>query len=117
MNEHQLRRLFPNASRSTIEANASLPPPEPQRDKTPALDKTTEGEAQSLGRVVVRFTQYRVQLLDDDNLAGSIKDLLDGVKHSHLIRDDSSKEIDLQVNQIKVQHHSDERTEIEITWP
>lgn len=117
MNERKILRLFPNASRSFVAANARLHPAEPSEPDQQALDGSPAREKESLGRVVVRFTCFRCQLLDPDNHAASIKDLLDGLRHAHCIRDDSAKFVKVETDQVKVNRRSDEKTEIEIIWP
>jgi len=89
----------------------------PKRDKAQALDKTIPGETAGVQRVKVRFIGYRCRPLDPDNFAGGTKDLLDGIRHAGLIHDDSPEAITLETEQIKVRHYSEERTEIEITYP
>lgn len=117
MNERTILRLFPHASRSTVAANAEISHPVPERDQAPALERSDAGETQSLERVIVRFTGYRVRPLDPDNFAGSVKDLLDGLRHAHLIRGDEPWRIILQTDQIKVNTFHQEMTVIEIIWP
>lgn len=118
MTADQLRTIFPNASEQFIRANASDPPRRPlpdaksQRDKAPTLGRPIQGEAQSLQRTRVRFTGFRVKPLDPDNFAGSVKDLLDGLRHSSLIPGDELWRITLETEQVKVGHYCDERTEI-----
>ena len=118
MNERLIRRLFPNASRSLLEANVELRSAEPGADSDKApLDGPNAGEKESVGRVVVRFTCYRVRSLDFDNRAASCKDLLDGLRHAHLIRDDSDKFIEASVSEVKVGSYADEKTVIELIYP
>lgn len=89
--------------------------PIPERDQAPALDSSDAGKAQSVGRVTVRFTGYRVRPLDPDNFAGSVKDLLDGLRHASIIPGDEPWRIKLETEQVKVGNYKDERTVIEIT--
>jgi len=117
VSERRILRLFPNASRSFVEANRSVRDAESEQDQAPALDQATQRETESMGRVVVRFTCFRVRLLDDDNVKASVKDLLDGLRHAHLIRDDSPREIQLEVEQRKVACPDFQRTEIELIYP
>ena len=70
-----------------------------------------------MARVVVRFTGYRVKPLDPDNFAGSVKDLLDGLRHASLIKGDEWWRIKLETDQVKVAHFTDECTHIEIEYP
>ena len=117
MNERKILRLFPHASRAFAEANAGISDPESEPDQAPALERADAGKEASLGRTVVRFTGFRVRPLDPDNFAGSVKDLLDGLRHAHLIRGDEPWRIKLEVEQEKVGAFREERTEVEIIWP
>lgn len=92
-----------------------LPNTVAQRDQTPALDGAVPGEAQGVGRTRIRFTGYRVRPLDPDNFAGSIKDLLDGLRHAGLIPGDEPWRIILETEQVRVGGFAAECTEIEIT--
>lgn len=60
---------------------------------------------------------YRVHLLDDDGAGASVKDLLDGLRHSALLPEDDPGTIQLTTRQQKVRQFADERIEIEILWP
>lgn len=123
MNPHQLKRLFPDASASVLAANAhdygkdhadSQLPDAEQRERATPLARRDEGEAQGAGCPLVRFTLYRVKLLDVDAKYSSVKDLLDGLQHAGLIRGDKEGEINLEVRQTKVASYAEERTVIEI---
>lgn len=92
-----------------------LPHPEPQRDQAPALGGPAKGEARSVQRALVRFIGFRVRPLDPDNFAGSVKDLLDGLRHAALLSGDEPWRIILETEQVKVAHFKDERTVIDIT--
>ncbi len=91
-----------------------VPDAEPQRHEAPALERSAPRETESLSRPLVRFIGYRVHPLDPDNFAGSIKDLLDGLRHAGLIPGDESWRIRLETTQEKVSHFADERTVIEL---
>lgn len=117
LTNEQFKSMFPNASRSVVAANCQIQNPKPKPDKTPALDATVQRETQGAHRVVVRFTGFRVRPLDPDNFAGSVKDLLDGIRHAHLIQGDEAWRIKLETEQEKVSSYKEERTEIRITWP
>ena len=94
-----------------------IPNAKPQRDKAPALESMAKGTQESATRITVRFTGFRVRPLDPDNFAASVKDLLDGLRHAHLIPGDEPWRIKLETEQEKVSHYNEERTEITITWP
>ena len=94
-----------------------LPDAQPQRDEAPALGSSVQGEAAGLQRTVVRFVGRRVRPLDPDNFAGSVKDLLDGLRHAGLISGDEPWRIRLETEQVKVATFKEESTEITITTP
>jgi hypothetical protein len=117
LSPERFKELFPHASRSVLEINGQLQDAEPKRDKAPTLDATVKRETQGAQRVIVRFTGYRVRPLDPDNFAGSVKDLLDGLRHAHLIPGDEPWRIKLETDQERVGSYGEEKTEIRITWP
>ena len=85
-----------------------------QRDEAPALDGADAREAQGLCRTRIRFTGYRVRPLDPDNFAGSVKDLLDGLRHAKIISGDEFWRITLETTQKKVRTFAEEKTLIEV---
>jgi hypothetical protein len=95
----------------------SIPHTITERDQAPTLDAAAQGKGQGDGRPLVRFTGYRVRPLDPDNFAGSVKDLLDGLRLSGIIKGDEPWRIRLETEQHKVEHFREERTEITITFP
>lgn len=117
MNEREFVRRFPYASRSTVEANCGLSDAKFEPDPPSALDKMAGRKEESLSRITIRFTGYRVRPLDPDNFAGSVKDLLDGLRRVQLIPGDEWHRIRLETEQIKVSKVSEERTEIELFYP
>lgn len=117
MTRNELKRRYPRASEAFVRANCSdgsLPDTKLERDKAPALPSAVPGEAKSVQRTVVRFTGYRVQPLDPDNFAGSVKDLLDGLRHAGLISGDEAWRIKLETDQVRVAHYREEKTVVEI---
>jgi len=115
----RLRELFPRGSKSFYEANPDSPVPntQPERNPTPALAQPRNRKAKSVARTRVRFTGFRVRPLDPDNFAGSVKDLLDGLRHAHLIEGDEPWRIDFETAQKKVKSFKEEKTVIEIETP
>ncbi len=89
---------------------------EPQPHKTPALGTTVQGKTQGLERTRVCFIGYRVKPLDPDNFAGSVKDLLDGLRHSGLIHGDEVWRIAFETRQEKVKSYAEEKTVIELEF-
>ena len=97
--------------------HSSVPHTEPERNQTPALGNTVSGKENSVGRTRIRFTGYRVRPLDPDNFAGSVKDLLDGLRHAQLIHGDEPWRIILETDQVKVDTFAQEKTVITIETP
>lgn len=60
---------------------------------------------------IVRIVLHRRRLLDEDNAVGSLKPVLDGLRDSGLIYDDSRRWILLHTSQVQ---DKDDYTEIEI---
>lgn len=128
MNRNEILRRWPNASEDLIRANLSkepgdinkagsaLPYSEPQPHKAPALDSPIPREEKGIQspRARISFTLFRVKLLDPDNASGSVKDLLDGLRHAGIIEGDEWYRIKLEVEQEKVAHYKDEKTVITI---
>lgn len=98
-------------------SNTPIPDPKLERHEAPALGGTAKGKDEGVGRVVVRFVGYRVRPLDPDNFAGSVKDLLDGLRHAQIIEGDEPWRIILETEQEQVTTFSEEKTIIEITLP
>ena len=121
MTRNEFIRRFPNASESTIAKNCpavgtKLPTAESQRDQTKSLVEAVPGETQGVERTRIRFTQYRVRLLDPDNATAACKDLLDGLQVAQIIKNDSEGCIALEVHQVKVDDRAYQKTVIEIIW-
>jgi len=119
MTRKELLALFPNSSETFLQQNADtpcspVPHPKPERHKAKPLGKAVRREEESLPRVTVRFIGYRVRPLDPDNFAGSVKDLLDGLRHSGLLLGDEPWRIKLETEQVKVSSYKEEHTVIEL---
>lgn len=120
---------MPNWDRQTYEAylarrtaktclDAPISAAEPEQVKTPVVDCSVSGETKSAQRITVRFIFHRQCLIKDrDNYSSSPKDLLDGLQHAGFIQEDSEREIELEVEQVKVKHKWEQKTVIEIIWP
>jgi hypothetical protein len=94
-----------------------LPNPVAECHEAAALGTAAFRKAEGFSRITVRFVGFRVKPLDPDNFAGSVKDLLDGLRHAGLIPGDEPWRIKLETEQEKVCHFKDERTEITIAYP
>jgi len=107
------KRLNPEIY-ATNTPKSPIPNAKPKRNKTPALGSAVQRKTSSIPSVRLCFTGYRVRPLDPDNFAGSVKDLLDGLRHAQLIYGDEWWRISLETKQVKVAHYEEEYTLIEI---
>lgn len=114
--EESLKRLFPRASRSFLEANLGLRPKVPKPDTRKTLARKVRREAESDARPVVSIVVFRVRRLDKENLYGSTKPLTDCLCQVGLIPGDAEDQIDLQVTQQRVPHYADQHTELRIDY-
>jgi hypothetical protein len=81
------------------------------------LDRRPQGKAKGEARPVVRVVRRSSRLLDRDNLyGGGHKALLDQLRYSGLIPDDSEASIDYEITQEKVAPR-DAETVITIEYP
>jgi hypothetical protein len=110
-------RRNPQISTADDHHRRPLQDAQPQLDTPAALVGVEERERPSIHRIAVLFTGYRVKTLDPDNFAGSVKDLLDGLRHSGLIPEDTAAAITLETEQIKVDGYKQEKTQITISYP
>jgi hypothetical protein len=111
------RIRFPRASASFIALNSQIQPTELEQDAPVALVKAAAGKEKGLDRVVLRFRGCFVRPRDPDNFAGSLKNLIDGLRHSGVIEGDEPWRIKLELEQEKVNTYAEERTVIEIEYP
>ncbi len=114
MKQDELLRLFPNASASTIAANAqgSRTAPKLERPLGNAALGQGKGEEKDSGRVHLRIVSVRKRLLDPDNL--SPKWTIDALRYCGIIRGDEPEKITLEVTQRKAAKTEAEHTVIEI---
>jgi hypothetical protein len=118
----KLKYMFPRGSEDFFKANeiktiVKLPNPYPKHYKATTLDRLAKRKEKSMGRTTVRYRLCRVRPLDPDGVAGSTKDLTDGLCRCGLLSGDDPTQITLIVEQETVPHYNEERTEIEIEWP
>ncbi len=118
----KLHSMFPRGSADFFKANetktrSKLPDPKPKHYEATALGRAVPGKTKSVERVKVRYRLFRVRPLDFENFAGSTKDCTDGLCRCGLLPGDDPTRLSLTVEQEKVAHFADERTEIEIEWP
>jgi len=99
----------------TSDADAKLPHPKPKRVIAPTLGGAIQGKTEGIRCAAVGFVGYRVRPLDPDNFAGSVKHLLDGLRHAQIISGDEPWRLRLETEQVKVAHFNQEKTVIHIT--
>jgi len=125
MNPHTIRRLFPNASKSIIDANAQ-DYAKPHADCAGTIAKleyapsdgplaTGEIEKEDTGRISIRIVSVRKRLCDEDNL--SEKALVDCLRYCGAIPQDSPETVGIQTTQRKAAKGEAEHTQITITYP
>jgi len=114
MTREEILKLWPNATESTIRRNLGVdcvahdPIGEPSRPTfTLAADA---GEVAYQSRCLVRLTSYRLRLCDERNLFD--KHFVDALKEAGAFVDDSPKYVQVEVDQVKVEHAHEERTVI-----
>lgn len=124
MNANDLREFqkrFPLSSsvlaRNSPDNRIKVPPAEPEHNQAPALVEAISGTTESSARPTVRFVFYRQRLLDRESAWAGTKDLLDGLRYAALIQNDAEKDIELQVEQVKVDHRAEQKTVVIITYP
>lgn len=125
MNPHTIKRLFPNASASLIQANLqdygqahvenprTTPVVESNSRNAPLETKEVQGRAD--GRFLVSVTSVRKRLADEDGLCE--KYVLDCCRYAGLIPDDSPELCKVETRQRKTEKGEAEHTIIEITRP
>ena len=80
-----------------------LPDPEPEPTAPQTLDSGASGKAKGKARITVFITRISSRSLDPDNLTGGVKPLVDQLRYSGLIQDDTQEDINLKVSQEKAQ--------------
>ena len=115
MTRDELKEILkrnPHLSTNDDSLKPRLPDTQPQPHKRKTLGGKLPGQTESLPRVSVRFIGYRTRPCDPDNFAGSVKHLLDGLRHAGLIPGDDPWQITLETAQVKVSKKALERTDI-----
>jgi hypothetical protein len=78
------------------------------------LQSQERSDAGLNGRVIVQITRCSTGILDADNLAGSVKFILDALRSAKLIPGDDPASIELKVSQIKVARRKEIGTHVRI---
>jgi hypothetical protein len=125
MDKETIKRLFPNASKSVIEANlqdyGQAHADNPRT--TPVVESNTcnapleakEVQRRTDGRFLVRVESVRKRLADEDGLCE--KYVLDCCRYAGLIPDDSPELCKVETSQRKAAKGELEHTQITITYP
>ena len=110
-----LLELFPRASQSFLSINragqGSKSKPIVRNEQVAAVQRKKETPK----RRVLRIISYRTRTCDTDNLCP--KWIVDALRYSKLIEDDTPEHIELQIRQEKVAHRTEEKTILEIEIP
>lgn len=113
MNEQDLKGILARNPQVSARDNQTLRPilaKEPEHRTSHAPDGDSVGNSQGKTSTFVCFIFRRVHLLDGDAIAGSGKDLLDGLQDAGLIPGDRENEIDFEAIQQKVGKRREEGT-------
>ncbi len=115
-------KMLPEVYRKQIHVQSRITPApvaaqdaKPEPDALQAVVLRHEDETPSVGRTRVCITRRSTGTLDEDNLHGSVKSLLDGLQKAGLIRSDSQEDIKLEVKQERVKTRKEQGTLLEIT--
>lgn len=107
-------KLDSDGNYSRTETNAPrVSDPKPKSIIGKTLPNTDKAQKGSKKRISLRITRYSTRLLDEDNLGGS-KLLTDQLRYAGIIPNDDPGSTKIILDQIKVPHKAQERTEIEI---
>jgi hypothetical protein len=112
----KLRRLFPHGSKEFFKLNPGLQDPNPEPGGLFPLEQISSRKKPRHAPALLKLTSYRCNLLDDDNLRGGSKALIDCIKELGLISGDDASAITLSVGQKKVNHRWQEKTLVEIQY-
>lgn len=113
---NQLKRIFPHATASVIKENrgdtSARQPSEPQHNLRHAQDGSGAEEEKDARRFLVRFTDVRRRLLDEDNLVP--KFLCDCLRYSGIIHSDAPSFTHIETRQRKPAKGEQPHTLIEV---
>jgi len=121
MTRNEIRKAFPQASAAFIQANAEDIParicdtqPESNAWKTsPGADQDEETGSR---RFAVSIERIGLKLLDEDNLTGGCKLLLDAMRRAQIIPDDDPGSISLKVTQRPSPRKADHGTWVTVDY-
>jgi len=110
-----LLEIFPRASQDFLSVNRSGQGSELKPAVRNESVATVQREKEAPKCRILRIISYRTRTCDTDNLCP--KWIIDALRYSNLIEDDTPEYIELQMRQEKVAHKAQERTQIEIEIP
>ena len=116
MKPERLKQLFPNASKSTIDANSdsnsSSPDAIMERSSGDGPLAAAQAKESDSGIYIVRVTSFRVRLLDDDNVCEKFH--VDCCRYAGLLPSDAYGKARIIPLQKKVDTKAQQKTLIEI---
>lgn len=114
MNPHAIKRLFPNASLSTLAANAQDYGSDAAIESTLRPKPLAESKAKETNpeRFLVRLTSVRKRLGDEDNICGKFH--VDALRYAGIIPDDCPDICSIRTTQRKCEKGEEEHTLIEV---
>ena len=110
-----LLEIFPRASQSFLSINRAGQSAKPESTVRNESMAKVQREKEAPKCRILRIISYRTRTCDTDNLCP--KWIVDALRYSKLIEDDTPEHIELQVRQEKVAHRSKEKTTLEIEIP
>jgi len=116
MTPDEIRRLFPNASSSLLQANLDLADtgatPKPKRAPSDAAMGKAQVQAGVGPRFFIRVTSIRKRLLDEDNLVPKYH--IDLLRYAGVVPDDAPGTCKIETRQRKAAKGEVEETIIEV---
>lgn len=88
--------------------------PKSKQNSRKTLQVSDGIQKRSASRITLRITRFATRLLDEDNLAGA-KLLTDQLRYAGIIPSDAPEILKIVLDQVKVPHKEEEKTEIKIT--
>lgn len=108
-------KLDADGNYSRTETNAPrVSNPKPKQNSRKTLQVSDGIQKRSSSRITLRITRFATRLLDEDNLAGA-KLLTDQLRYAGIIPSDAPEILKIVLDQVKVPHKEEEKTEIKIT--
>jgi hypothetical protein len=108
-------KLDADGNYSRTETNAPrVSNSQPKQNPRKTLQVSDGIQKRSASRITLCITRFATRLLDEDNLAGA-KLLTDQLRYAGIIPSDAPEILKIVLDQVKVPHKEEEKTEIKIT--